>query len=141
MMCPMIYILTLSNLQIPQRPLDFSRPLGTQTLLVLFMLEIMSLGTQICFTLFPLLACLLDLMAITFLFFFFYQIWCCLLFIHLVCVGVGDLACWILLLVFLCLHLALVRLISFFVAQPTNHGFILITLLHFHSGVILMRMV
>ena len=45
--------------------------LGTQTYLVLFMVEIISFGTLMRLALFPLLACFLALMATTFLFFFF----------------------------------------------------------------------
>jgi hypothetical protein len=45
--------------------------LGIQTFLVLFMVEIISFGTHMCLVPFPLLACLLDLIAITFSFFFF----------------------------------------------------------------------
>jgi hypothetical protein len=41
------------------------------------------------------------------------QIWCSGLLIHLVVVGVEDLACWIFLIFFLGPHLALVRLVSF----------------------------
>jgi hypothetical protein len=46
-------------------------PLGIQTFLVLFMVEIISFGTQMCLAPFPLLACLLALIVITFPFFFF----------------------------------------------------------------------
>jgi hypothetical protein len=69
---------------------------------------------------FPLLACLLALIAITFSFFFFLdQIWCSSLFIHLFDVGVGDFAYWLLLelLLFLIpgLCLTLEILVAFFV--------------------------
>jgi hypothetical protein len=46
-------------------------PLGTQTFLVLFMVEIISFSTQMCWAPFPLLACVLALVAITFPFLFF----------------------------------------------------------------------
>jgi hypothetical protein len=46
-------------------------PLGTQTFLVLFMVEIISFGTQMRLAPFPLLACLLAFIAITFPLFFF----------------------------------------------------------------------
>ena len=46
-------------------------PFGIQTFLVLFMVEIISFGTQMRLAPFPLLACLLALIAITFPFFFF----------------------------------------------------------------------
>jgi hypothetical protein len=42
-----------------------------QTFLVIFMVEIISFGTQMRLAPFPLLACLLALIAITFPFFFF----------------------------------------------------------------------
>jgi hypothetical protein len=52
--------------------------------------------------------------------FLFDKIWCSSLFIHLVDLGVGDFACWLLLelllLLILGLRLALVRLVDFFVA-------------------------
>jgi hypothetical protein len=58
------------------------------------MVEIISFGTQMRLAPFPLLACLLALIAITFPFFFLFdQIWCSHLFIHLVDGGVGDFAC------------------------------------------------
>jgi hypothetical protein len=113
-MYPMIYIPILSSLQVPRGPSDFSLfPLGTQTSLVLFIFEIISLGNQIRLAPFH-LACLLVLITITLLFFFFLdQIWYSGLLIHLVVVGVEDLACWIFLIFFLGPHLALVRLVSF----------------------------
>jgi hypothetical protein len=43
-----------------------------QTFLVLFMVEIISFGTQMRLASFPLLACLLALIAITLPFFFFF---------------------------------------------------------------------
>jgi hypothetical protein len=55
----------------PQSFRLFHFPLGIQTFLVLFMVEIISFGTQMCLAHFPLLACLLALIAITFPFFFF----------------------------------------------------------------------
>jgi hypothetical protein len=68
------------------------------------------------------------------------QIWCSYLFIDLVGVGVGDLACWLFLLYSPGLHLALIRLVSSFMTQPTNHGFTLHMLVHSRSGVILRRL-
>jgi hypothetical protein len=65
---------------------------------VLFMVEIICFGTQMCLAPFPLLACLLALIAITFPFFFFLiKYGVAAFFIHLVDVGVGDFACWLLL--------------------------------------------
>jgi hypothetical protein len=61
----------LPSLQIPEIHRTFHFPLGTQTFLVLFMVEIISFGTQMRLAPFPLLACLLVLMAITFPLFFF----------------------------------------------------------------------
>jgi hypothetical protein len=81
-------------------------PLETQTFLVLFMVEIISLGNQMHLPPFPLLACLLALMAIM----------CSCLFVHLVDVGVVDLACWYFLLISPGLRLALVRLVAFLVS-------------------------
>jgi hypothetical protein len=85
------------------------------------MVEIISFGTQMRLAHFPLLACFLALIAITFpFFFFFYQVWCSSLFIHLADVGVGDFACWLLLELLLLFipshHLALERLVTFLVA-------------------------
>jgi hypothetical protein len=52
--------------------------------------------------------------------FLFGQIWCSILFVHLVDVGVSNLACWLLLKILLLvipdLSLALVRLVAFLVA-------------------------
>jgi hypothetical protein len=84
------------------------------------MVEIISFGTQMRVAPFPLLVCLLALIAITFSFFLLDQIWCSSLFIHLVDVGVRDFPCWLLLeLLFLLIpghRLALVRLVAFLVA-------------------------
>jgi hypothetical protein len=66
-------------------------------------------------------------MAITFPFFFF-----------LIKYGVGDLAYWFFLIFSHGLRLA--RLVSFFMTQPTNHGFTLDRLVHSRSGVILKRL-
>jgi hypothetical protein len=68
------------------------------------------------------------------------QIRCSRIFIHIVNVGVGDLACWLFLLISPSLHLALVRHVSFLVTQPTNHCFTLHRLVHSRSGVILRRL-
>jgi hypothetical protein len=64
------------------------------------MFEMISLGTHMRLAPFPLLACLLDLMAITFPFFFLLIKYGVATFVHLVGVGVGDLACWLFLLFF-----------------------------------------
>jgi hypothetical protein len=76
--------------------------------------------------------------------FLFDQVWCSNLFVHLVDVGVGDFACWLLLdlllLLIPSLRLALVRLVAFFVAYPTNHIFSLNRLVHSRNGVILRRL-
>jgi hypothetical protein len=84
---------------------------------------------------FPLLGCLLALISINFPFFFFlikYVV--AAFFIQLVDVGVGDFACWLLLELLLLfipsLRLALVRLVAFLVAYPTNHRFSLYRLVH-----------
>jgi hypothetical protein len=70
-MYPMIYIqfCQVSKFPVVLRTPHF--PLGIQTFLVLFMVKINSFGTQMCLAPFPLLACLLALIAITFPFFFF----------------------------------------------------------------------
>jgi hypothetical protein len=78
------------------------------------MVEIISFGTQMRVAPFPLLVCLLALIAITFSFFLLDQIWCSSLFIHLVGVGVRDFPCWLLLIPGH--RLALVRLVAFLVA-------------------------
>jgi fatty acid desaturase len=94
-------------------------PLRIQTFLMLFMVEIIFFGTQMRLAPFPLMACLLALIAITFPFiFFFYQICYSSLFVHLIGVGVGDFACWLLLELLRIpgLRLALVRLVPFLVA-------------------------
>jgi hypothetical protein len=79
-----------------------------------------------------------------FILFLFDQVWCSNLFIHLVDVGVGDFACLLLLellpLLIPDLRLALVRLVAFLVALPTNHSFDLHRLVHSRSGVILRRL-
>jgi hypothetical protein len=86
------------------------------------MVEIISFGTQMRLTPFPLLAYFLALIAITVspsIPFPFDQIWCSSLFIHLFDVGVGDFACWLLLELLPLLipghHLALERLVAFLV--------------------------
>jgi hypothetical protein len=71
MMYPMIYIPNLPSLQIPEVLQTPHFPFGIQTFLVLLMVEIISFGTQMRLAPFPLLACLLALIAITFPFFFF----------------------------------------------------------------------
>ena len=88
---------------------------------MLFMVEIISFGTQMRLAPFPLLACLLALIAITFPFFLFlikYRVEA--FFVHLVDIGVGDFACWLLLELLPLLipsHcLALERLMAFLVA-------------------------
>jgi hypothetical protein len=70
-MYPMIYIPFLPSLQISQSPSDFSLPSWDPNILCALHVEMMSFGTQIHLDHFPLLACLLTLMAITSLFFFF----------------------------------------------------------------------
>jgi hypothetical protein len=81
------------------------------------MVEIISFGTLMRLAPFPLLACLLALIAITFPFFFFLiKYGVAAFFVHLVDVGAGDFACWILLehllLLIPGLCLALVRLVA-----------------------------
>jgi hypothetical protein len=51
-----------------------------------------------------------------FILFLLNQIWCSGLFVHLVDVGVGDLACWLFILFLPSLRLVLVRLVAFLVA-------------------------
>jgi hypothetical protein len=85
------------------------------------MVEIITFGIQMLLATFSLLACLLALIAITFSFFFLLDlIWCSSIFVHLVDVGVGDFACWLLfellLLLIPNLRLALVRLVAFLLA-------------------------
>jgi hypothetical protein len=57
----------------PNSPASFAPhfPLGIQTFLVIFMVEIICFGTQMRLAPFTLLACLLALIAITFQLFFF----------------------------------------------------------------------
>jgi hypothetical protein len=71
MMYPKIYIPTLPSLQFPAVLRTPHFPFGIQTFLVLFMVEIISFGTEMHLAPFTLLACLLALIAITFPFFFF----------------------------------------------------------------------
>jgi hypothetical protein len=73
-MYPMIYIPFFQVSKFLEVRWTSHFPLGTQTFLVLFMVEIISSGTPIHLVLFPLLACLLALMNITFLFFFLFLI-------------------------------------------------------------------
>ena len=64
-------------------------------------------------------------------------------FVHLVGVGVGELAC-LLLLFLLCsspiFHLALIGLVTILVAHVANHDLSFIKLLHSLDGVILMKL-
>ena len=69
MMHPVKCTHTLPSLQIPRSSLDFLLPLQDPNLLGLFMLEMISFGTQMHLVL--LLACLFTLMATTLSFFFF----------------------------------------------------------------------
>jgi hypothetical protein len=67
MMYPMIYNPICQAFKFPEVLQTSNFPLGTQTFLVLFMVEIIYFGTQMRLAPFPLLA----LMAITFPFFLF----------------------------------------------------------------------
>jgi hypothetical protein len=100
-MHPMIFIPNLLSLQIPRSPSDFSLPYWDPNLLSFVGLLV---GLD-CYHLFIL--------------FLFDQVWYSNLFIHLVDVGVGDFACWLLLELLLLLIpglcLALERLVAFFV--------------------------
>ena len=77
------------------------------------------------------------------IFIFLQEIRCGGLLVHLVGVGVGELAC-LLLLFLLCsspiLYLALIGLVIFLVAHVANHGTSFIKLLHSLDGVILMKL-
>jgi hypothetical protein len=112
-MHPMIYIQICQISKSPEVIRTSHFPLGTQTFLMLFMVDIISFITQMHLTPFPLLACLLALMYITFSFFFFLIKYGVPPFIYLVDVGFGDLACCLFLLFSPGLCLALVRLMSF----------------------------
>jgi hypothetical protein len=84
------------------------------------MVQIISFGTQMRLAPFPLLACLLALIAITFPFFFFLIKYGVAAFLStFFYVGVGDFVCWLLLELLLLLipglRLALERLVVFFV--------------------------
>ena len=73
------------------------------------------------------------------------EIRCGGLFVHLVGVGVGELACLLFVFLFLLssspiLHLALIGLVAFLVAHVANHGLSFIKLLHSLDGVILMKL-
>jgi hypothetical protein len=73
------------------------------------------------------------------------EIGCGGLLIHLVGVGVGELACLIFIFLFLLsssptLHLALIGLVTFLMAYVANHGLSFIKLLHSLDGVILMKL-
>jgi hypothetical protein len=106
-MHPTIYILICQVSKFPEVLQASHFPLGTQTFLVLFMFEIISFGTRMHLTLFPLLACLLALMAITFMFFFLIKYGvAAFLFTLIVDVVVGDLACWLFLFISSSLRLA-----------------------------------
>ena len=71
------------------------------------------------------------------------EIRCGDLLVHLVGVGVGELAC-LLLIFLLCssliLHLALVGLVTFLMAYVANHNLSFIKLLHSLDGVILIKL-
>ena len=73
------------------------------------------------------------------------EIRCGGLFVHLVGVGVGELACLLFVFLFLLssfpiLHLALIGLVAFLVAYVANHGLSFIKLLHSLDSVILMKL-
>ena len=73
------------------------------------------------------------------------EIGCGGLLVHLVRVGVGELACLLFVFLFLLssspiLHLALIGLVAFLVAYVANHGLSFIKLLHSLDGVILMKL-
>ena len=66
-------------------------------------------------------------------------------FVHLVGVGVGELACFLFVFLFLLsssliLHLALIGLMAFLVTYVANHDLSFIKLLHSLDGVILMKL-
>jgi hypothetical protein len=65
MMHAMIYILVCQVSKFPEVLWTFHFPLGIQTFLLLFMVEIISFGTQMRLSPFPLLAYLLALIAIS----------------------------------------------------------------------------
>ena len=73
------------------------------------------------------------------------EIRCGGIFVHLVGVGVRELACFLFIFLFLLssspiLHHALIGLVAFLVAHVANHGLSFIKLLHSLDGVILMKL-
>ena len=91
----------------------------------------------------PMLACLFTLIYLVI--FLLQEIRCGGLFVHLVGVGVGELACFLFVFLFLLssspiIHLALIRLVAFLVAYVANHDLSFIKLRHSLDGVILMKL-
>jgi hypothetical protein len=94
MMHPLICTQTLPSLQNSQGPLDLSVSFRIQTFLMLFIIEITFFFTQTYLG--PLVfACLFTLMDTTLSFFSFSHVWCSDYLVHLVGVGVGELACFL----------------------------------------------
>ena len=141
-MHPMKCTHTLTSLQIPRSSLDFSLPSRDPNLLGAFHVGNDFLWHPKAFD--PIVGLLVHLDCHHLVIFLLLQkIWCGGLFVHLVGVGVGELAC-LLLLFLLCsspiLHLALIGLVTFLVAHVANHGLSFIKLLHSFDGVILMKL-
>jgi hypothetical protein len=120
-MHPMIFILILPSLLIHRRPSDFSLPSWDPNLLGSFHGWNNLLWHPDVFgpLFFVGLLVSLDLYHLSNLF-LLNQIWCGGLFVHLIDVGVGEFACWLLLEIFLFLilglRLALVIFVVFHVA-------------------------
>ena len=133
---------TLPSLQIPRGPTDFSLPFRDPNLLGALHVGNDFLWHPKAFD--PIVGLLVHLGGHHLVIFLLLQeIRCGGLLVHLVGIGVGELAC-LLFLLLLCsspiLHLALIGLVTFLVAHVANHGLSFIKLLHSLDGVILMKL-
>ena len=144
MMHPMKCTHTLPSHQIPQSPLDFSLPFRDPNLL-----GALHIGNDLLWRLKafdPIVSLLVHLDGHYLVIFLLLQeIRCGGLFVHLVGVGVGELACFLFVFLFLLssspiLHLAPIGLVAFLVAYVENHGLFFIKLLHSLDSVILMKL-
>ena len=140
----MKYTHTLLSLQIPRSPSDFSLPFQDPNLLGALHIENDLLLHPNAFG--PIFGLVVHLDGHHLVIFLLLQeIRCGGLFVHLVGVGVEELACFLSVFLFIfssspILHLALIGLVAFLVAYVANHGLSFIKLLHSLNGVILMML-
>ena len=123
---------TLPRLQIPRGPTDFLLPFQDPNLL-----GVLHVGNDLLWhpnAFGPIVGLLVHLDGHHLVIFFLLQeIRCGCLLVHLVGVGVGELACLLFLFLLFSspiLHLALIGLVTFLVAHVANHGLSFIKPLH-----------